>query len=138
MSKVSHNTIVNMDNRINKVFLSFNSFSSEFSPRDKLIDVFSSCFSFHSTNRKSEDSIRVYICKLDKTTLKASADLKSIVVVSDMSIKNQVATLIAHVHIYDSLVIKIIYHAINVMSTEFELFTIRYGTNQATYLTNIN
>ena len=127
-----------MNNRINKVFPSFDSFSSEFSPRDRLIDVFSSCFSFHSTNRKSKDSIKAYIYKLNKTTLQVSADSKSVVIVSDMSIKNQVTTLISYVHIHDSLVIKTIHHTINIMSTEAELFAIRYDINQATHLTNIN
>jgi len=62
-------SIVDMNNRINKVFSSFDLFNSKFSPRDRLIDIFPNCFSFHSTNRKSEDSIKAYICKLDETTL---------------------------------------------------------------------
>ena len=127
-----------MDNRTNKVFLSFDSFSSEFSPRDRLIDVFPSCFSFYFTNRKSKENIKAYIHRLNKITLLLSADPKSIVIVLNTSIKNQVATLIAHIHIYDSLVVKTIYHAINVTTTEAELFTIRCGINQATYLNNIN
>ena len=60
---------MDMNNRINKVFSSFDLFNSKFSPRNRLIDIFPSCFSFHSTNRKSEDSIKAYICKLDETTL---------------------------------------------------------------------
>ena len=129
---------MDMDNRTNKVFPSFDSFSSEFSPRDRLIDVFPSCFSFHFTNRKSKENIKAYIHRLNKITLLLSADPKSIVIVLNTSIKNQVATLIAHIHIYDSLVVKTIYHAINVTTTEAELFTIRCGINQATYLNNIN
>ena len=127
-----------MDNRTNKVFPSFDSFNSKFFSRNRLIDVFSSCFFFYSTNRKSKENIKVYICKLDKITLQLSADPKFIVVVSDTSIKNQIATLIAHVHIYNSPVIKTVYYAINVMTTEAELFAIRYSINQATYLNNIN
>ena len=55
-----------------------------------------------------------------------------------MSIKNQVATLIAHIHVHDNPVIKTLYHIVNVTSTEAEIFTIRYSINQATQLANIN
>ena len=117
-----------MDNRTNKVFLSFNPFSSEFSPGDRL-DVFPSHFFFHSTDKKSKENIKVSICKLNEIILQSSADPKSVVIVSDTSIKNQVATSIVHIHIHDSLVIKTIYHAITVMITEAELFAIRYDIN---------
>ena len=55
-----------------------------------------------------------------------------------MSIKNQGATSIAYIHIYDNLVIKTLYHTVNITSTEAEFFAIRYGINQATQLANIN
>ena len=48
------------------------------------------------------------------------------VTVSDASIKNQVAISIAHIHVHDNPVIKMLYHAINVTSTEAELFVIKY------------
>ena len=130
--------ILNIDNRTNEVFLSFDLFSSEFSPRDKLVDIFPSCFSFYSTNRKSEENIKVYIYRLDEITLLLSADPKSVVIISDASIKNQIATSIVHVHIHDSLVFKTIHHAINVTTTETELFAIKCNINQAIYLNNIN
>ena len=60
------------------------------------------------------------------------------VVVSDMSIKNQIAMSITHVHIYNKPIIKTLYHAINITSNKAELFTIRCGINQATQLVNIN
>ena len=64
-------------------------------------------------------------------------DLKTVIVVSDVNIKNQVATLIAYIHIYDNLVIKTLYHAVNIISTEAKLF-VRYDINQATQLAKIN
>ena len=42
--------IVDTNNRLNEVLLSFISFSSEFLPGNRLIDIYSSCFSFHSMN----------------------------------------------------------------------------------------
>ena len=41
-------SIVNTNNRLNGVFSSFNPLSIEFSPGDRLIDIFPSHFSFHS------------------------------------------------------------------------------------------
>ena len=66
------------------------------------------------------------------------ADSQSAIVVLDTSIKNQVATLIAYVHVYNNLVIKIIYHVINVITTKAKLFTIRCDINQATCFSNIS
>ena len=52
LSKCQHqlikDSIVNMDNHFNKVFPSFDPLNSEFSPECRIIDTFSSCFSFHS------------------------------------------------------------------------------------------
>ena len=81
-------SIVDANNRLNRVFPFFNLFSTKFSPGDRIIDIFPSCFSFHSTNRKSKESRKAYICKLDELTLQASADSKMTVIVSDVSIKN--------------------------------------------------
>jgi len=131
--------IVDANNRLNKVFPLFISFSSEFSPGDRLINIFSSCFSFYSSDRKSKESRKVYIHKLNKLTLQALADSKTAVMVSDIiSIKNQVATSIAHIHIHNNPIIKTIYHVVNVTSTKAKLFTIRCSINQATQLVNIN
>jgi len=59
------------------------------------------------------------------------------VVVSDVSIKDQVATSITYTHIYNNPIIQTIHHAINVTFTEVELFTITCGINQATQIANI-
>ena len=127
-----------MDNRFNEVFSSFSSFHYKFSSGNRLIDIFPNQFSFHSLNRKSNNNIKSYLCKLDSITFQVSLDLHSAVVVLDVSIKNQVATLISHIHSHDSLVIKTIYHAVNVLSTNAKLFVIRYSINQAIHLSNIN
>ena len=82
--------------------------------------------------------MKTHLHNLNNITLQASANPQSAIVVSDASIKNQVATLIAHIHIHDNPVIKMIHHAINITTTEAELFTIRCGINQATCLPNIS
>ena len=92
---------------------------------------------FHHLNRKNNYNIKSHLRHLDNIILQALLDLYLVVVVIDASIKNQVATSISHIHIHDNPVIKAIHHIVNIMSTEAELFTIRCGINQATYLPNV-
>jgi len=127
-----------MDNRFNEIFPSFSPLNHKFLPDNRLIDIFPNHFLFHPVNRKSKSSVKTHLCKLDDTTLHSLTDPHSIIVVSDASIKNNVTTLISHVHVHDSPVIKMIHHEVNIMSTEAELFVIRCSINQATYLPNIN
>ena len=130
--------IVDANNRLNGIFHSFNSFSSEFSLGDRLIDIFPNCFSFHLLDRKNKESKRAYICRLDELILQTLDKSKIAIVVSDTSIKNQVAISITHIHIYNNPIIKTLHHTINVTSTEAELFIIRYGINKTTQVVNIN
>jgi len=48
------------------------------------------------------------------------------------------ATSIAHIYIHDKPVIKTLHHAVNVTSTEAELFSIRCSINQATNIQGIS
>ena len=113
------------------------SFNCEFLSGNRLIDIFPKHFSFHSLNRKYERSIKSHLGKLEEITLYTSSDLLIVVVVSDASIKNHVATSIAYVYVHGSPVIKTIYHAKNIILTKAKLFVIRCGINQASYLPNI-
>jgi len=129
--------IVDMDNRFNKVFSSFSLFNCEFSPGNRLIDIFPNHFSFHSLNRKSSHSVKSYLCNFDSITLQVSSDQHLVIVISDASIKNQVAISVLYIHIHDSPVIKTIHYVVNVMSMEAELFALRYSIKQAIHLPNI-
>ena len=124
--------IMDIDNRFNKILPSFSSFNHKFSLGNRLIDIFPNCFSFHSLNRKSKNSIKNHLHNLNNITLQASSDLHIVVVISDASIRNCVATSIVHVHAHNSPIIKMIHYIVNVMSAEVELFIIRCGINQAT------
>ena len=115
----------------------FDLFNKEFSSGDRLIDVFPSHFSFHSTNRQSKESIKIHICNLNNIILQASADLKSAIIVSNTSVKNQVATSIVYIHVHDRPIIKTVHHAINVTFTKAKIFATRCGINQVTNLPNI-
>jgi len=61
--------MTDIDNRFNKILPSFSPFNCEFSPGNRLIDIFPNHFSFYSLNRKSKDSIKTHLSNLDNITL---------------------------------------------------------------------
>jgi len=93
--------VVNMNNRFNKVFSSFDPFNKEFTPDHHLIDIFSNCFSFHTSSKQSDKNLRAYIWFLNNITFTSSLDLLITLVVSNASIKNQVATSISYIHVHN-------------------------------------
>jgi len=52
--------------------------------------------------------------------------------------QSSLSVILIHIHTHDKLLIKTIYHAVNITSMEAELFTIRCGINQATHIDNIS
>jgi len=76
-------------------------------------------------------NVKKHMKNLEEVTFKASSNLFSTIVVSDASIKNQVATSISHIHSFDKPVVKILHRAINIATAEAELFAIQYSINQA-------
>jgi len=82
-------SIVDMDNRFNKIIPSFSPLNCKFSSGN-----FSNCFSFHSLDRESKNN---QLHKLYNIILQALTNLYLVVVVFDASIKNYVVTLIAYV-----------------------------------------
>ena len=71
-------------------------------------------------------------------TIQASTSPHTVIVVSDASIMNDIATSISHIHIYDQPLVKMVHHTVFITSTEVELFTIRCGINQACNKENIS
>jgi len=130
--------IVNMDNHFNEVFPSFDPLISEISPRYRIIDNFSSHFSFHSFSKCKEDNLKSCVHRLDELAIESSNNPSHALVITDASIKNNIAISILHIHIHNKPITKILYHAVNVTSTEAKLFTIRYSINQATNSSGIS
>jgi len=87
---------------------------------------------------KNKESRKTYIHKLDELIFQMSADLKTAVIVLDVSTKNQMATSIPYIYVHNNPVIKTLHHVINITSTEVKLFVIRCSINQATQIININ
>jgi len=78
------------------------------------------------------------IQQLDNLALESSSTLSNALVIMDASVKSKVAISILHIHIHNKPIVKMLHHAINVISTEAELFAIRCGINQATNLNDIS
>jgi len=110
----------------------FDPLNPEFSPGNRIIDIFASCFSFHTFSKCNDKDLNKCIQQLDDLAIEAS-DISSIaLIVSDTSIKNNVTTSILHIYIHNKLITKMLHHTVNVTSTEVELFAIRCSINQAT------
>jgi len=63
--------------------------------------------------------------------IESSDSLSTAIVVTDASIKNDIAISILHMHTFNSPLIKTLHHTVFVTSTEAELFAIRCSINQA-------
>ena len=117
---------INANDKCNEFFLSFSFFNDEFKLGKCIIDIFSDHYSFHSCIL----NIKKHIKNLEETTIRASSNPFSSIVVSDTSIKNQVATSISHIHSFNKSIVKTLHRATNINTTEAELLTIRCGINQ--------
>jgi len=130
-------SIIDMDNRFNKVLSSFDLLNVEFSPSFCLIDIFPSCFSFHPYTKHKDYNFEDYTNQLNNIVISSSLNLLHALIILDTKVKNNVAMSITHIHVHDRSIVKMIYHTANITSTEAELFAIRYGINQMTNLPGI-
>jgi len=130
--------IVDMDNHFNKVFSSFDPLNSELSPGCRIIDTFSSCFSFHLFSKCNKNNFKSHIHRLDKLAIESLNNPSHALVIMDASIKNNIATLISHIYIHNKPITKTLHYMVNVTSTEAELFAIRCDINQTTTSSSIS
>ena len=109
-----------MNNRYNELLPFFSLFNEKFDLGNQLINSFSDQFSFYPHS----SSIKNHIRNLNNITFRASSNLSSSIVISDISIKNHIATSISYIHLHDKPIIKTIHQAVNVTTTEAKLFAI--------------
>jgi len=121
-------SVVDMDNQYNKVFSSFNSLHPELLSDNRVIDIFSNYFSFHPVS-ECKNNLKDWIQKLNKLAIEFLGASTQALVITDASIKNNVTTSISHIYIYDKPMMKMLYYATNVTSTEAKLFAIRCRIN---------
>ena len=123
--------MVDIDNMFNEVFLAFDPTNPKFHSGNRIVDLFPNRFSFHLFSRSSDHSFKSHIQQLDALAIEFSSSLSDALVITDASVKNNVASSIVHIHVFNKSVVKTLYHAINVTSSEAEFFAIRCGINHA-------
>ena len=119
--------VVDIDNRFNKVFPAFDLLNPELQPGNRVIDTFSNRFSFHSFSRSNDPSFKSCLQQLDALVIESSSLSSNALVITDASVKNNVASSIAHIHVFNKPVVKTLHHAVNITSSE--VFAIRCGIN---------
>ena len=128
--------LVDSNDKAYGIFPSFSPLHLELSLGSRIIDNFPNHFSFNLSIRNKNK--KTWCQQLDNMVLEASLSNSTAIVISDASIKNNIATSISHVHIANQPLIKMLHHAVLVTTTEVELFIIRYSMNQASSKNNIS
>ena len=131
-------SIVDIDNRFNKVLSSFDLLNIEFSPDFCLIEIFPSYFSFYSYTKHKNYNFEDHANQLNNIIISLSLNLLYTLIILDARVKNNVTMFITHIHICDRPIVKTIYYIANITLTEAELFAIRCGINQVTNLPEIS
>jgi len=122
-------SVVDTNNYLNRIFLSFDTLNREFHLGNRLVNSFSDHFSFYKADHSLEER-KSYDCScLDNVVLTASSDPSTVIIVSDASIQNNVAISIAHVYSFNNPLKKTLHHTINITTMEAELFAIRCKIN---------
>jgi len=95
--------LIDSYNKSHGIFPSFSPLSIEFSPGHHIINNFSDRFSFNLVNRKEKMKDNIHAQELDKMVLQVSSSPHTALVVTDASIKNDIATFISHIQLMNSL-----------------------------------
>jgi len=130
--------LIDFCNKVYGIFPSFSPLNPEFFPSSHIMDNFSDRFSFNLVNKKEQEKDKICTQELDNMILRNSSSHHTALIITDASIKNDIATSISYVHIANQPLTKTVHHAAFITSTEAELFTIRCGINQACTKENVS
>ena len=127
--------LIDSCNKAYSILSLFSPLNREFTPGFYLTNNFSDCFSFNLVNKKEKDKIRIQ--ELDEMVLRISFSLSIAFIVTDASIKNDIAIFILYIYLANHPLVKMVHHVAFVTSTEVELFAIRCSINQACIKKNV-
>ena len=127
--------LIDSNNKLFGVFPSFFPLNPEFILGSRVVDIFPDQFSFNLAKGINNNSC---IQQVDEMTLRSLSSPNTAIVITDASVKNDIATSISHIHSFNQLLIKTVHYATFVTSIEAELFAIRCGINQACSTENIS
>ena len=122
-----------MNNRCNEFLPAFIPLDKEISLENCLHDNFPDWFSFYPHPHNAKDQLH----KLDDIIISTSSDLLACIIILNVSIKNHIAISILHIYSFNQPIIKTCHQAINIFTTEAELFAIRCSINQAISIPHI-
>jgi len=128
--------LINSNNKLYGVFSSFSPLHLELFLGSRIVNNFLDQFSFNLANKEKNN--KLCFQQLNKMVLQSSSSLFMAIVVTDASIKNDITTSISHVHFINHPLTKIVHHVAFIISTEAELFAIRYRINQACNKENVS
>jgi len=111
------------------IFPFFSPLHLELFPGSRIIDNFPECFSFNLSNKEKND--KICFQQLDNMILELSSSLTTAIIITDASIKNDIATSILHIYLANYPTTKTVHHIVFITSTKAKLFAIRCGINQA-------
>ena len=112
--------IIDINTYLNEVIPSFDSLNKEFSLGFCLINTFSDWFSFLSVNQKDIDILRTHCNRLNNIYKDTFSNQNIILIITNICINNNVATLVSHVYKDHNIINKSVYYAMNVNSIEVE------------------
>ena len=127
-----------MDNRFNEVFSAFDLINPELQPGNRVIDTFSNCFSFHTFSRKNDPSFKSHLQQLDALAIESSTSSSTALMITDTSVKNNVISSIAHIHVRNKPIVKVLHNAVNITLSEAEFFALKCSINHTTLLHEIS
>ena len=133
---IAKDHLINSCNKAYDIISSFSPLNWEFTSGFHLTDNFSDYFSFNLVNKKEKDKIRIQ--ELDEMVLRISSSPSTVFVVTDASIKNDIATSILHIHSANYSLVKTVHYAAFITNTEAELFAIRCSINQTCIKENVS
>ena len=131
-------SIVDANNHLNDIFPYFDSLNSKFSSGSRLIDIFSSHFSFYQADCKDKETKASHSCKLNNIIFNMSSYSNLIIIVSSTSIKNNITISIMHIYLHSNSIKKTLHHAISITSSKAKLFTIKYSINWAIQFSKVS
>ena len=102
-------SIIDANSCLNRILPLFNPLHKELISGFWLVDIFSNHFLFNITEYKINDYKATHLWKLDNIFKDSLCDTKIVIIISDASIKNNVAMSIAHVYSGENIVAKTIY-----------------------------
>ena len=119
--------LTDSNNKLFGVFPSFSPLNPEFIPESRVVDIYPDLFLFNLANKGKNNN--TCIQQLDDMTLQLSSSPNMAIIVTDVSIKNNITISISHIHAFNHPMIKTVHHTAFITSTEAELFTIKCGIN---------